>query len=281
MRNSRNQILKNRLYTIIFKADTPKGKLFDIILIYTILLSVALVILESVAEYRTEYRLWFMVGEWIFTVIFLAEYLLRIYIVRRKKAYIFSFFGVIDLLSVLPTFVSLLLPGAQFLMAIRILRLMRVFRVFKLSNYLAEAEILRRALLASSRKIFVFLSAIALLVVVIGSAIYVIEGPTRGFKDIPTSIYWAVVTLTTVGYGDISPQTSLGQFFASIVMILGYSIIAVPTGIMTVALSQAAYKPPPSKIKCASCNSDDHDPDASYCKFCGESLNTPPDSSLQ
>ncbi|MDY0342594.1 MAG: ion transporter [Lentimicrobium sp.] len=275
MVQSEHQALKNRLYNIIFKADTPKGKLFDVILIWTILVSVAMVILESVAEYRIDYRIWFMIGEWVFTIIFLLEYLLRIYIVRRKKAYIFSFFGIIDLLSVLPTFISVLLPGAQFLMAIRILRLMRIFRVFKLSNYLAEAEILRRAMLASSRKIMVFLSAIALLVVVIGSAIYVIEGPAHGFKDIPTSIYWAVVTLTTVGYGDISPQTSVGQFFASIVMVLGYSIIAVPTGIMTVALSQTVHKARTKVIQCPSCKSDDNDADASYCKSCGEDLNAP------
>ncbi|MDD3742652.1 MAG: ion transporter [Lentimicrobiaceae bacterium] len=273
MTPSRQQALKNHLYNIIFKADTPKGKLFDVVLIWTILASVALVILESVTEYRHDYQLWFLIGEWFFTIVFLAEYLLRIYIVRRKKAYIFSFFGIIDLLSVLPTFIAVLLPGAQFLMAIRILRLMRIFRIFKLSNYLAEAELLRRALLASSRKILVFFSAIALLVVVIGSAIYVIEGPQHGFKDIPTSIYWAVVTLTTVGYGDISPQTSVGQFFASIVMVLGYSIIAVPTGIMTVALSQAVRKSNPSDIQCTSCQRYNHDADASFCKYCGQDLN--------
>lgn len=273
MIHSEHQALKNRLYNIIFKADTPKGKLFDVILTWTILVSVAMVILESVAEYRNDYLVWFIIGEWVFTIVFLIEYIIRIYIVRRKKAYIFSFFGIIDLLSVLPTFISVLLPGAQFLMAIRILRLMRIFRVFKLSNYLAEAEILRRALLASSRKIMVFLSAIALLVVVIGSAIYVIEGPAHGFKDIPTSIYWAVVTLTTVGYGDISPQSSVGQFFASIVMILGYSIIAVPTGIMTVALSHSVRKQETSNIQCTACKSCSHDSDAAYCKYCGQDLN--------
>ena len=275
MVKSKEQQLKDKLYTIIFKANTPKGKLFDVILIWTILLSVALVILESVVEYRIEYRFWFFLGEWIFTIIFLTEYIVRIWIVRRKKSYIFSFFGVIDLLSVLPTFISIILPGAQFLMAIRILRLMRIFRVFKLSNYVAEAEILRRAMLASSRKILVFLSAIALLVIVIGSMIYVIEGPSHGFKDIPTSIYWAVVTLTTVGYGDISPQTAVGQFFASIVMVLGYSIIAVPTGIMTVALSQSSQKISQSKNKCSSCKRKGHDVNALYCKYCGGDLDSP------
>lgn len=275
MVESQEQQLKNKLYTIIFKANTPKGKLFDILLIWSILASVVLVVLESVAELRQAYQFWFTLGEWVFTLIFLFEYLLRIYIVRRKKAYIFSFFGVIDLLSVLPTFISTILPGAQFLMAIRILRLMRIFRIFKLSNYLAEAEILRRALIASSRKIFVFLSAIALLVVVIGSTMYVIEGPVHGFKDIPTSIYWAVVTLTTVGYGDISPGTAIGQFFASIVMILGYSIIAVPTGIMTVTLSQTTRKFSQSGAQCSSCKRKGHDTNALYCKYCGGELNSP------
>ncbi|KAF5064396.1 Ion transport protein [anaerobic digester metagenome] len=265
-----NEKLKRKIYKIIFEAYTPAGKLFDVVLIWSILLSVALVVVESVHEYNEKYQVLFTAGEWFFTILFTLEYILRIYVIRKKTAYIFSFFGVVDLLAILPTYISLLFPGTQYLMVIRILRLMRVFRVFKLSSYLAEANILRKALLASSRKILVFLSSIAVLVVVIGAIMYVIEGPKYGFRDIPTSIYWAVVTLTTVGYGDISPQTGVGQFFASVVMVLGYAIIAVPTGIMTVELSAIHRKKntPTTKV-CPECMHEGHDVDARYCKYCG------------
>jgi voltage-gated potassium channel len=270
----KNKQLKRRIYKIIFEADTPAGKLFDVILIWSIILSVVLVIVESVHEYTYEYQPLFTVGEWFFTLLFLLEYICRIYVVRRKAAYIFSFFGIIDLLSILPTMISLLIPGAQYLMVIRILRLLRVFRVFKLAGYISEAEVLRKALIASSRKIFVFLSTIAVLVVVIGAIMYVIEGPTHGFRDIPTSIYWAVVTLTTVGYGDISPQTGVGMFFASIVMVMGYAIIAVPTGIMTVELSNLGReKTKPTTQVCTNCLREGHDQDAVFCKFCGGRIN--------
>ncbi|HOP14506.1 ion transporter [Lentimicrobium sp.] len=267
---SENEKLKRKIYKIIFEADTPAGKLFDVVLIWSILLSVALVVVESVHEYHEKYQIFFIAGEWLFTILFTLEYILRIYVIRRKTAYIFSFFGVVDLMAILPTYISLLFPGTHYLMVIRILRLMRVFRVFKLSGYLTEATILRKALLASSRKILVFLSSIAVLVVVIGAIMYVIEGPEYGFKDIPTSIYWAVVTLTTVGYGDISPQTGVGQFFASVVMVLGYAIIAVPTGIMTVELSAIQRKKsiPTTKV-CPECMQEGHDGDAKFCKYCG------------
>ncbi|MBW6491593.1 MAG: ion transporter [Lentimicrobium sp.] len=267
---SENKKIKRNLYKIIFEADTPKGKLFDVVLIWSIIFSVALVIIESVHEYSDKYQIIFTAGEWIFTILFSIEYILRIYVVRRKKVYIFSLFGIVDLLAVLPTYISLIFPGTQYLMVIRIIRLMRVFRIFKLTAFLAEANILTKALRASSRKILVFLSSIAVLVVVIGAAMYVIEGPEYGFKDIPTSIYWAVVTLTTVGYGDISPQTTVGQFFASIVMVLGYSIIAVPTGIMTVELANAnKNKSKPTTRVCTNCLKEGHDHDARHCKYCG------------
>lgn len=270
---SENEKLKKDLYRIIYEADTRAGKLFDIMLIWAILLSVVLVVVESVHEYAEEYQILFTAGEWFFTILFSLEYLLRIYVIRKKWAYILSFYGVVDLLAILPTFLSLILPGTQYLMVIRILRLMRVFRIFKLSSYLSEATILAKALRASSRKILVFLSSIALLVIVIGSIMYVIEGPEYGFKDIPTSIYWAVVTLTTVGYGDISPRTGLGQFFASIVMVLGYAIIAVPTGIMTVELSKATKKKShPTTQVCHECLKEGHDYDAVYCKYCGTKI---------
>jgi voltage-gated potassium channel len=273
-KHDNNKQLKRRIYKIIFQADTPAGKLFDVVLIWSIILSVVLVIIESVHKYSNDYQPIFTVGEWVFTILFLLEYVCRIYVIRRKAAYIFSFFGIIDLLSVLPTMISLLIPGAQYLMVIRILRLLRVFRVFKLAGYISEAEVLRKALIASSRKIFVFLSTIAVLVVVIGSIMYVIEGPKHGFTDIPTSIYWAVVTLTTVGYGDISPQTGIGMFFASIVMVMGYAIIAVPTGIMTVELSNLGREKTKTTTRvCTNCLREGHDHDAIFCKFCGERIN--------
>lgn len=271
MDSSSKQKLKNRIYKIIFEADTPAGKLFDVMLIWSIVISVALVILESVQHIQQEYQVFLTAGEWFFTLLFTLEYLLRIYVTRRKNAYIFSFYGIVDFLAIMPTYISLIIPGTQYFMVIRILRLMRVFRIFKLSGYMAEANILAMALRASSRKIMVFLSSIAVLVVVIGSSMYVIEGPQYGFKDIPTSIYWAVVTLTTVGYGDISPQTTVGQFFASVVMVLGYAIIAVPTGIMTVELSNIANKSKKMTTKvCKECMQEGHDADAQHCKYCGE-----------
>lgn len=267
---SKDKQFRRKLYRIIFEADTFMGKLFDVVLIASILLSVVLVIAESVHEFSEPYQLYFTAGEWFFTILFSIEYICRIYVVQKKSTYIFSFFGIIDLMAVLPTIISLLFPGMQYLMVIRILRLMRVFRVFKLTGYLAEAEVLRKALKASSRKIFVFLSTIAVLVVVIGSIMYVIEGPQHGFRDIPTSIYWAVVTLTTVGYGDISPQTGLGMFFASVVMVMGYAIIAVPTGILTVELSSLKKKKmKPTTQVCPTCLREGHDHDALFCKYCG------------
>ena len=273
MDNSSKQKLKDHIHKIIFEADTPAGKLFDVLLIWSILISVALVILESVNRFKMEYQTILTAGEWFFTLLFTLEYIVRIYVTRKKRAYIFSFYGVVDFLAILPTFISLILPGAQYFMVIRILRLMRVFRVFKLSGYTSEANILAMALNASRRKIFVFFSTIAVLVVVIGAAMYVIEGPKYGFKDIPTSIYWAVVTLTTVGYGDISPQTIVGQFFASVVMVLGYSIIAVPTGIMTVELTNIMGKGKKVTTKvCKECMKEGHDADAQYCKYCGEAF---------
>ncbi len=271
---NKNGLFKKRLYEIVFEADTRAGKLFDIILIWSILLSVVLVIAESVHDYNSKFQQFFTAGEWFFTLLFLVEYICRIYVVRRKTAYIFSFFGIIDLMAVLPTIISLVIPGAQYLMVIRVLRLLRIFRVFKLTGYLAEAQVLKEAMTASSRKIMVFLSTIAFLVIIIGSIMYVIEGPAHGFTDIPTSIYWAVVTLTTVGYGDISPQTGIGMFFASVVMVMGYAIIAVPTGIMTVELSNINRKnKKPGTQVCPECMKEGHDNDAKFCKYCGCEIN--------
>ena len=261
-----------RLHEIIFEADTRAGRLFDLALIWLILLSVATVILESVRPVREAYGAHLYALEWVFTILFTVEYALRLLSVRRPLRYATSFFGVVDLLAIIPTYLSVFVPGSQYLLVIRILRLLRVFRLLKLSEYVTEADTLRRALRASRRKISVFLSAVILLVVVIGALMYVIEGEEHGFTSIPTSIYWAIVTLTTVGYGDLSPRTPFGKILASIVMVIGYGIIAVPTGIVSVELAQATRQKGMTRQSCPSCAAEGHDPDAVYCKYCGASL---------
>lgn len=258
------------MHEVIFEADTRAGKLFDVILIWTVILSVIIVILDSVNSYQEKYGDILYALEWFFTILFTIEYILRLISVRHPLRYALSFFGIIDLLAIVPTYSSLLVPGVQYLLTIRILRLLRIFRVLKLTEYLVEAQTLTDALRASARKIGVFILAVLVLVTVIGSIMYVIEGEENGFKDIPTSIYWAIVTLTTVGYGDVSPQTALGQFFASIVMILGYGIIAIPTGIVTVELSKAGKQI--TTQSCPVCLAEGHDADAVFCKYCGSNL---------
>src|SRR4028119_2216749 len=232
-----------RLHEIIFEADTRAGRFFDFTLIWLILLSVATVILESVRHVREQYGELLYVLEWLFTILFTVEYVLRLLSVRRPLRYATSFFGVVDLLAIIPTYLSIFVPGSQYLLVIRILRLLRIFRLLKLAEYITEANTLRRALRASQRKISVFLSVVVLLVVIIGALMYVVEGEEHGFTSIPVSIYWAVVTLTTVGYGDISPRTPFGQMIASFVMIIGYGIIAVPTGIVSAAPHHAPRQP--------------------------------------
>ena len=261
-----------RLHEIIFEADTRAGRAFDLALIWLILLSVATVVLESVRDVRAQYGELLYALEWLFTGLFTIEYVLRLFSVRRPLRYATSFFGVVDLLAIIPTYLSIFLPGSQYLLVIRILRLLRVFRLLKLSEYVTEADTLRLALRASRRKISVFISAVLLLVVIIGAVMYVIEGEAHGFTSIPLSIYWAIVTLTTVGYGDLSPQTPAGQILASIVMILGYGIIAVPTGIVTVELAQATRRGQVSTQACPSCSAQGHDADAVHCKYCGARL---------
>ena len=263
---------RGRLHEIIFEADTPAGRLFDFALIWLILLSVATVILESVRHVREQYGDLLYALEWFFTLLFTVEYSLRLMGVRRPLRYATSFFGVVDLLAIIPTYLSIFVPGSQYLLVIRILRLLRVFRLLKLSEYVTEANTLRRALRASRRKISVFLSAVVLLVIIIGALMYVIEGEEHGFTSIPVSIYWAIVTLTTVGYGDLSPRTPFGQILASIVMIVGYGIIAVPTGIVSVELAQAARQQNVTTQSCPSCGAEGHDPDALCCKYCGANL---------
>ncbi len=259
------------LYRIIFEHDTPAGKRFDVALIACILVSVLAVILDSVRTIHAEYGPLLYAVEWGFTLLFTVEYLLRLLCAPSAPRYAVSFFGVIDLLAILPTYVSLVIPGSQAFLVIRILRVLRVFRVLKLVEYLGEADTLMAALRESRRKITVFLLAVLALAVILGSVMYVVEGETRGFTSIPRSIYWAIVTLTTVGYGDISPQTNLGQSIAAAIMMLGYAIIAIPTGIVTIELSRVRGRPAGLR-RCADCGEGGHDPDAVHCKWCGARL---------
>ncbi|MGV3558106.1 ion transporter [Larkinella arboricola] len=264
---------RSRLHEVIFESDTPAGKAFDIALIGSILVSVTVVMLESMANVRARYGTLLIQVEWLFTVLFTIEYLLRLLSVKRPLHYATSFLGIIDILAILPTYLSLFIPGTQYLFTIRILRLLRIFRILKLSEYLSEASIIVTALKASRRKISVFILTVLTLVTIIGSIMYIIEGEEHGFDSIPTSIYWAIVTLTTVGYGDLSPQTPAGKALASLVMIIGYGVIAVPTGIVTVEISQAAQKfQKVSAQSCPSCGQEGHDADAVFCKYCGHHL---------
>jgi voltage-gated potassium channel len=260
-----------KLHEVIFEAETPAGKSFDVALLCAICLSVVAVSLESVAAIRLEHGTALRIAEWVFTGLFTVEYVLRLCAVRRPLAYAKSFYGVIDLLAVLPTFASLLVPGAQSLIVVRALRLLRIFRIFKLTQFVGEARVLSAAVRGSIRKIMVFLITVIMVMLVAGALMYVIEGEKYGFTSIPKSIYWAVVTMTTVGYGDIAPQTVVGQVIASALMITGYGIIAVPTGIVTVELT-SAHKNAVSTVACNSCGADGHANDARYCKFCGTKL---------
>ena len=260
-----------RLHEIIFEADTPEGRAFDMVLIAAILLSVLAVMLDSVSGIRARWGNLLQTVEWGFTILFSIEYLLRLICVGKPWKYAVSFFGVVDLLSVVPTYLSLILPASRFLLVIRILRVLRIFRVLKLLPYLKEAALLMRALRASRRKITVFLTTVMALVTIFGCVMYLVEGEANGFTNIPESIYWAIVTLTTVGYGDIYPKTGVGQAIAAIVMILGYSIIAVPTGIVTAELTQAVAKKQSTQA-CPECSAEGHDEDAKHCKFCGARL---------
>jgi voltage-gated potassium channel len=262
---------QNRLHTVIFEADTPAGRAFDVALLVCILASVATVTLESVPSVRARYRPTLDALEWGFTALFTAEYLLRLLAVRRPLGYATSFYGVIDLLAVLPTYLSLFIPGAETLIAVRVLRLLRVFRIFKMTHHVGEGQVLLAALRASRRKVSVFLMAVLTIVVVVGTLMYVIEGEENGFTSIPRSVYWAIVTITTVGYGDIAPKTPLGQLLSSALMITGYAIIAIPTGIFTAEMAAVARKDL-TRQACPACSAEGHGPDARFCKYCGAAL---------
>jgi len=267
-----NKKLKARLYEIIFEADTPMGKLFDVVLLWVILFSIALVMLESVQLVNNKYGFWLKFAEWIVTFVFSLEYILRIWLLRKPQSYIFSFYGLIDLLSILPSYLSLIIAGSGGLVVIRALRLLRVFRILKLSRYTSEASLIMQALKNSKQKLTVFLVAILAVVTILGTVMYMVEGEENGFTSIPESIYWAIVTLTTVGYGDIAPHTDLGKFISSFVMILGYAIIAVPTGIVTVATNNQMEKMVSTQV-CPECLCETHEPNAKFCKRCGAELN--------
>ena len=259
-----------RLHEVIFEAGTAGGRAFDVGLLVAILMSIVVVMLESVADIRREHGGMLRAVEWTITIAFTIEYALRLVAVDRPWRYALSLYGLVDLLAILPTYLALVLPEAHSLMVIRAVRLLRVFRILKLAHFLGEAQQLAQALRASSRKIIVFLGAIVTLVIVTGALMYVVEGEEHGFTSIPTSMYWAVVTMTTVGYGDIAPRTPLGQLLAAVLMILGYGIIAVPTGIVSVELARTGH--PVSAQACPACGGEGHDPDATHCKYCGAHL---------
>lgn len=270
--------LKQKIFDIIFEAETPYGKLFDISLLFLILTSVGLVMLESIPAINARHHTVLITLEWFLTCLFTLEYLLRIYCVKNRWRYIFSFYGVIDLLSILPFYLGLFLPTSKYLASIRILRLLRIFRIFNLTRFTRGRNVLVLGLKESKDKIIVFLSFVLLIVVVIGSIMYMVEHdhPESGFTSIPISIYWAIVTLTTVGYGDISPVTGLGQFLASVVMIIGYGVIAVPTSIVTMEMNKASKTKddiPNNTERCRNCGDDYHLDGSVYCKTCGHKLN--------
>ena len=264
--------LRYKIHDTIFEADTFLGKLFDEILLVFIILSVGVVMLDSVPEIHNEYMQALLYAEWFFTIVFSIEYLLRIWTTLKPGKYIFSFYGIIDLLSVLPTYIGLFLAGSHFLMIIRILRLLRVFRVLKLMQFLGASRLLLESFKNSRHKIAVFFFFIVLIVTIMGSIMYIVEDASSGFSSIPKSIYWAIVTITTVGYGDIAPQTTIGQAIASVIMLLGYAIIAVPSGIITSEIINTSKQTTKNTQVCSNCNYENHDDDAKFCKVCGEEL---------
>jgi voltage-gated potassium channel len=269
--SARAHELRERTHEVIFGHATPAGKAFDVALIWVIVTSVIVVMLDSVESVRLEYGAVLDGLEWGFTILFTVEYVVRLWCVRRKMAYAKSFYGVVDLVAVIPTYLSVFVPGGEALLIVRALRLLRVFRVLKLAHHVIEATVLMQALRSSRDKITVFLAGVLTTVVILGSFMYLIEGGEHGFSNIPVSVYWAIVTLTTVGYGDIAPQTAPGQALAAVIMIMGYSIIAVPTGIVTAEVGEQARRRRSQRV-CRSCRLAGHDADAKHCKECGASL---------
>jgi voltage-gated potassium channel len=269
--DSKKLTFKEKLYTIIFGHSTPEGRLFDIVLIYTILISVLVVILDTVVILHQNFGAYFRILEWVLTIFFTIEYFIRIYCSPNRFRYIFSFYGIVDLLAILPSYLSLFISGVGYLLIVRLLRVLRVFRILKLARYLTEANVLARSLSMSRRKIFIFFSVVLVLATIFGSLMYLVEGPGNGFSSIPKSIYWTIVTITTVGYGDITPHTVMGQIIAAMVMLTGYSIIAVPTGIFTAEIAQEMQRQRDRKY-CEHCERSGHEHDSSFCRHCGAEL---------
>lgn len=269
--------LRNRWYRLIYHHDTPDERNFDLLLIVAILVSVAVVMVDSVASIKARWHEALLIAEWVFTILFTVEYALRLWSVRKPLRYATSFFGVIDLLAIVPTYLSLIFVGGNYLVVIRVLRLLRIFRVLKLVEYSSEAGMLIGAMMRSRRKIFVFICALVTIVMIFGSLMYVIEGPKNGFSSIPTSMYWAVVTVTTVGFGDLTPATTLGRLITSVLILIGYSIIAVPTGIYTAELA-SSLRAKRRTARCTECGLIDHEDDAWHCRRCGKCLPEPADA---
>ncbi len=269
--------IRKKIKFVVFGTDTRAGRLFDILLLWAILISILVIMLESIPSLNRKYHTEFKTLEWIFTGLFTLEYLVRIWVVDKKPGYIFSFFGIIDFLSVLPSYIGLFVPGYHLLLVIRAIRLLRIFRIFQLTAYLKDSAIMGKAMLSSLRKIIIFLSIMIVVVMILGTLMYGVEGPENGFTSIPKSIYWAVVTITTVGYGNLTPSTPLGEFIATVIMLLGYAIIAVPTGIVSAEMvrkSIATEEPEPDEriTECPKCGLDIYDKSANFCRNCGASL---------
>jgi voltage-gated potassium channel len=266
---------RRRAFEIIFESDTPEGRFFDKCIVAAILVSVAVVVADSVPAFRSRYRTAFDIAEWFFTAVFTLEYVARLVSVQRSWRYARSFFGIVDLLSVLPTYLAIFVPATHALIDVRILRLLRIFRIFKLTDYVEEYQMLAEALAASRRKILVFLSVVLMVVLVLGTLLYVVEGPEHGFKDIPTSVYWAVTTITTVGFGDITPKTDAGRLIASVMMLIGWGTLAVPTGIVTAEMTARRSPAWWPERRCEQCGAGGHAPDARYCRVCAAPLVQP------
>lgn len=270
--NLPNDSWRSRLHEVIFESNTSAGKIFDVFLLILILASICVVMLDSVASIHASYGDIFFIIEWVFTIIFTIEYLLRIIAVKRPVLYIISFLGLVDLMAIAPMYLSIFLSGAQSLLVLRALRLLRIFRIFKLTHFLSEMSFLGAALRSSVKKISIFMLVVIAIVVILGSIMYLVEPAEHGFTNIPESIYWAIVTITTVGYGDIAPVTPAGKFIASVIMLIGYGIIAVPTGIITTEIALLSRSKTRGHEACPGCGREGHDEDAVFCKFCGEKL---------
>jgi voltage-gated potassium channel len=272
MQRQKRSSWRRRLHNVIYESNTTAGKIFDVALLLLIILSIIVVILDSVKSFNRQYAHLFFVLEWVFTFLFTLEYILRLVSIKKPWLYVFSFLGMIDLMAIVPSYLSFFIAGSQSLLVLRALRLLRIFRIFKLTHFLTEADFLKTAIKASVKKISVFMLVVFSLVIIMGSVMYLVEKGQNGFDSIPDSIYWAIVTITTVGYGDISPVTPPGKFIASLIMLLGYGIIAVPTGILTTEMTLAVRRRKHGHETCPNCGREGHDSDAKFCKYCGAVL---------